>query len=336
MKILLIYRNPTMGYSIGKVFRPIEEALREHCDVDSLYLPAEGYSPVNLLRNTLSLRSKLRNDSYDIVHITGTENYLLAALRNYPSVLTLHDIGSFERGCSALRRLLKRALFVDTIPLATHVTFISERSRSETLAQVALDPSRTSIVHNPVDPTYTPKPKAFNAACPTILHIGTAANKNLSRSVAALSGIRCNLRVVGRLTTPQREELNASTINYTSLQELTDDEMHREYERCDIVNFPSTYEGFGMPIIEGQAIGRVVVTSDTEPMRSVSGRGAYLVDPLDVESIRRGYVRITTNHDLRNRIIARGSANVRRYTTERICREYLALYEKIIRESKTH
>ncbi|MFI3305852.1 MAG: glycosyltransferase [Rikenellaceae bacterium] len=335
MKILLIYRNPTMGHSIGGVFRPIEEALRSYCEVDSHYLPAEGYSPLSLLRNIQSVRRKLRSTHYDIVHITGTENYLLPTLRNHKSILTLHDIESLERGCRGLRRLIKRALFIDTIGLASHVTFISEQSKMETLRRVKIDLRRVSVIHNPVDPHYTLRRREFNAARPTILHIGTAANKNLSRTISALRRVSCRVRIVGRLTDEQREELASAAIDYTAVWDLTDEQMRNEYERCDIVNFPSTYEGFGMPIIEGQTTGRIVITSALEPMRSVGGRGVYLVDPLEVESIRDGYIEIISNHNLRNRIISRGRANAQRYTIERITRDYFEIYERVNNRQST-
>ena len=44
MKVLYIYRHPDMGFSIGKVFRPIENEMRKHAEVDSIYLPVPNYS----------------------------------------------------------------------------------------------------------------------------------------------------------------------------------------------------------------------------------------------------------------------------------------------------
>ena len=39
MKILFIYRHPSMGFSIGKVFRPIEVDMKKYSEVDSIYMP---------------------------------------------------------------------------------------------------------------------------------------------------------------------------------------------------------------------------------------------------------------------------------------------------------
>ena len=44
MKILFIYRNPQMGFSIGKVFKPIEIEMSKCCEVDSIELPCSNYA----------------------------------------------------------------------------------------------------------------------------------------------------------------------------------------------------------------------------------------------------------------------------------------------------
>jgi len=70
------------------------------------------------------------------------------------------------------------------------------------------------------------------------------------------------------------------------LGRLTDAELVEAYRRCDMVVFASLYEGFGLPILEAQAMGRPVITSNFGAMREAAGDGALLVDPYSVESIR--------------------------------------------------
>jgi glycosyltransferase involved in cell wall biosynthesis len=104
----------------------------------------------------------------------------------------------------------------------------------------------------------------------------------------------------------------------------------RLYRDADIISFPSTYEGFGMPILEGQAAGRPVLTSDLEPMRSVAGQGgALLVDPQSVDAIREGFLRLMNDGFLRARLIAAGRDNCSRYTLEAVAASYLALYRTL-------
>ena len=107
------------------------------------------------------------------------------------------------------------------------------------------------------------------------------------------------------------------------------EKMLQEYCGCDALVFVSTYEGFGMPIVEAQAIGRPVITSDLEPMKSVAGGAACYVDPWDPSSIRAGLLQVLTEEYVRNNLIEAGYANATLYKPARIAKQYLALYQLI-------
>lgn len=121
--------------------------------------------------------------------------------------------------------------------------------------------------------------------------------------------------------------LQENNIDYSSCANISDEELLKEYNRCDIVNFPSLYEGFGMPIIEGQATGRVVVTSNLSPMKDVAGGCAVLVDPNDIQSLRQGYFEAINHGEC---YIVKGLENVKRFSVETIARQYFNLIKNLL------
>ena len=326
MRILFIYRNPALGFSIGKVFKPIEEEMRKYGEVDSVELPCANYSLKSMWRNIKTAQTALRMKHYDVVHITGAEHYLLPFLRKENTVMTVHDLGFFTNHKFGLRAIKKYFLWIRTLPFANYVTFISEKSEKEALKLVKLKNGKHFTVLNPVGSDFVPYPKKIDIEYPVISHVGTKENKNLESTAIALKGFPCKLRIVGNLTDGQRLVLKLYGINYEQVSNLTDEEILQEYINCDYVNFPSLYEGFGMPIIEGQAIGRPVLTSNLSPMKEVANGAAIIVDPTKPEDIRRGYDEMRQQAD---DLVERGFVNVKRFALDKITRQYFEIYKLI-------
>lgn len=322
MKILYIYRHPDMGYSIGKVFHPIESYIKKYAEVDSVYLPVPNYSLKGLYMNIMAAKRAVANKKYDVVHITGTEHYLIPFINRKNLIVTVHDLGSIIKTGG----LIKKILFIKFLRLAKKITFISEFSKKEADEIVSIEDERKIVIGNPYDILLRYTSKQVNVSKPTVLHVGTKENKNLIRTIEALSDFSCHLRIVGKIPEYVISKLNEHNIEYSNVSDLSDKEIYEEYKNCDIVSFCSTYEGFGMPIIEGNAVGRVVITSNIEPMKTVSGGACVLVDPYDVFSIKEGFLEALQNNDF---YIKKGLENAKKYTVEYISKQYLELYKKI-------
>lgn len=93
--------------------------------------------------------------------------------------------------------------------------------------------------------------------------------------------------------------------------------------------FPSLYEGFGMPVLEAQACGVAVMTSNNSSLPEVAGDAALLVDPHDVDDIAGAMQRLVTDDALRAELVRRGFQNVKRFSWEKCARETLAVLEEV-------
>lgn len=162
--------------------------------------------------------------------------------------------------------------------------------------------------------------------------MGTTRNKNLKRVARACADLDREVRlwILGELSPKQEQFLDSLDLEWENFAGLPWHQVVDVYERCTAVLFASTYEGFGLPILEGQAVGRPVITSDRSPMREVAGGGAMLVDPEDVESIREGIDRILEDRDLREQLVGKGFENVELYRPEAIASQYADLYSSLV------
>jgi glycosyltransferase involved in cell wall biosynthesis len=269
----------------------------------------------------------------DINHVTGDVHYVTLLLRKKRTVLTIHDCRSMLRLRGA-RRLVFQWLWLKLpVRRCSVVSVISEHTRREVLRYTSCPESKTRVVPDPVGNEFRPASKAFNADQPRILQVGTGENKNLGRMAEALSGIRCRLDIIGRLSPDAKRTLEHSGIEYEWAAGLSGAEVAAKYRDADLVAFCSMYEGFGMPILEAQATGRPVVTSNIEPMSEVAGSGACLVDPFDCASIRRGVLQVINDVEYRNHLISQGFENVKRFRAETIAAQYAALYREVLSRS---
>jgi glycosyltransferase involved in cell wall biosynthesis len=102
-----------------------------------------------------------------------------------------------------------------------------------------------------------------------------------------------------------------------------------EYVYCDIVSFISLFEGFGMPIIEANKIGRPVITSTIPVVREVAGDSAVFVDPYDVNQIENGFSSLFNDQQIRKDCVEKGLKNVTRFDSLVISSQYSQLYNQL-------
>jgi glycosyltransferase involved in cell wall biosynthesis len=87
------------------------------------------------------------------------------------------------------------------------------------------------------------------------------------------------------------------------------------YNLADIFLFPSLYEGFGLPILEAQACGCSVITSNISSMPEVANNeNAILVDPYNEKEISQAILKITQNKNFKEKIIGKGQENVANFS----------------------
>ena len=83
-----------------------------------------------------------------------------------------------------------------------------------------------------------------------------------------------------------------------------------------LLAYPSLYEGFGFPVLEGFAAGVPVLTSDVASLPEVAGDAAMMVDPHDEAAIAGGLAQLFGDDDLRAMLAAAGLARAARFTWE--------------------
>lgn len=111
---------------------------------------------------------------------------------------------------------------------------------------------------------------------------------------------------------------------------VSDADLAQLYGQARFLAMPSLYEGFGFPIIEANAMGIPVLASNTSSMPEVAGNAGLLIDPNDVQSIRKGLESLATDDALHARLCANARANAARFDWSESARQLERVFEKAI------
>jgi len=228
---------------------------------------------------------------------------------------------------------------------ARRLIAVSAHTAEEATRLLGVPLARIDVVYHGVDPAFCPLPANEVAAFRQrrglperfVLFVGTLEpRKNLVRLVEAFARIRAGR--VGLVLAGGKgwlyDELFAS-VEALGLHEevifpgyVVDDELPLWYNAATVLAYPSVYEGFGLPVLEAQACGTPVLTSNVSSLPEAAGDGALTVDPYDVEALAAGLHRLLADEPLRLQLRERGLAHARQFSWPRTAQETARVYRR--------
>jgi len=326
MNLSFFFRKPSpVFHSIEEQFFAVQKALPEDITHNNRF--AKCHSKGFFRRLFIMIHAAFNQG--DINHITGDIHFVALFLKKKKTILTVHDIGSVLNKTGIKHKILRYFWFTMPFARVQYITVISEFTKQEILENFTLDPEKISVIPDCVSAKISYSEKSFNTEKPNILQIGTKANKNLENLIPALEGISCKLTIIGKLSEKQTALLKTHEIDYENRFNLPFLVLLDTYKQADIVTFISTYEGFGVPILEAQASGRPVITSNLSPMKEVAGEGALLVNPENPEEITSAFNQLISDAGLRKTLIEKGLENVKKYSAKSVADQYSKLYKTV-------
>jgi glycosyltransferase involved in cell wall biosynthesis len=328
IKVVFFNRKPrSLGnYSVEIYFQLIQNHLKDEFEVVNKVMPYESNGFYNRVANAIYC---MKNQG-DVNHITGDIHYVAAFLKKSKTILTVLDCGMLHDTVGLKQKLLKYFWFDMPIRKSKIITAISNATKDDIVNFTSCDAKKISVIYVCISPEFKRDTKVFNTENPRILQIGTAPNKNIKRLIPALKNLKCTLVIIGKIDVEIKELIVQNNIQFELYdRRLSDEEIMREYKKCDILSLISTLEGFGMPIIEANAIGRVCITGNTTSMPEIAGNAAHIVDPYDVNKIQNGINLLIQDKVYREKLIINGFENANKFSAASLAKKYSLIYKEI-------
>ena len=200
---------------------------------------------------------------------------------------------------------------------------VSEATRADLLRSYRLPEAGVAVIPHGVDAALFGLGRAQLE--PLVLCVSTLhPHKNLERLIRAYGRKKRDYRLViagFRGFRAQAIEKLVSDLDLGTQVQITGwigrEELYRLYDRALAFVYPSTFEGFGMPVLEAMAAGVPVACSNIAPLREVAGDTTLYFDPLEEDALAEALDRIVSDQVLRTRLAGAGRERARAFTWER-------------------
>jgi glycosyltransferase involved in cell wall biosynthesis len=294
----------------------------------------------------------IARDRLDLFHSTANT---LPLLQPCPFVLSLHDVlllhmmdDETPRVAFYWRRVLPRA-----IRRAAKIITISNYSRDDIVASLGVRPDRIVVIPLAVDSAFRPlSMEEVRSGTPNlpqpgfVLVLGAEApRKNTARALEAFARLKrqgfpdTKLVVSGlspRLGARMRglgRQLGISG-DLETLGFVSQEHLRLLYGRARVFLYPSTFEGFGLPVLEAMACGTAVVASNRTSIPEVAGDAAILCDPDDPDGIAQALATVLSRPGVAADYRARGLKRAGQASWDASIKRTLQVYEEVLRGSR--
>lgn len=289
----------------------------------------------------------------DIVHICDHSNGMYTRyLRGVPHLVTCHDMLAVRSALGEIPanptrwsgRQLQR-MILSGLSRAARIACVSAATRADVTRLTGIPQDRTAIVPNGLNYPYTPMPARQSSErlaklgvktdSPLILHVG--GNQWYKNRLGVLGifahlrrrGVEATLLMAGKpWTEPMRRFVGDQglTRHVVEIHSVGNEDLRALYSSAHVFLFPSLQEGFGWPVIEAQACGCPVATSDRAPLTEIVGGTAVLLAPEDPETAARI---LASRWESLGELRAAGLANAARFSLDSMLDGYLHEYATV-------
>jgi glycosyltransferase involved in cell wall biosynthesis len=283
-----------------------------------------------------------------------------------PLVLTLHDIIYLEGNLLSLLKgkgtayqrfgnIYRRRNVPIVVRKSARVITVSEFEKQRIAAFFNLDSTRLKAVYNGVGEHFKPVTDKveihrlqvqYQLPDRYIFFLGnTVQKKNTPGTLLAYSIFRDRTGLdipLVMLDFDRQDLLNILTeigkpeilqhIHLTGY--VNNSELPGIYSLADLFLYPSFRESFGIPILEAQACGTAVITSNTSSMPEIAGNGAIIIDPYNPEQIAEAMMLIFENQDARKDLLLKGYENAKRFSWRAMAENVLSMYMEMGQQQK--
>lgn len=253
--------------------------------------------------------------------------------KNAINVITVHDF-TYEYFCHGMRKWIHHWTKSRAIGKARHIICISENTKNDLIKFFpAIDTNKISVIYNGVGDTFRPLHPSlrYDEKDKFLIFVGNRARyKNFDLAVEAARATGLKLYIIGQKLYGKEKDRVEKLLgqNYVDLGFISNEQLNMLYNKAYALIYPSSYEGFGIPVIEAQKAGCPVIAMEGSSITEIYGKDSLLIKEKDSRQIVE-MIKKLENEDFRREVIEEGLKNARRFSWDKTFEAYLDLYKQL-------
>lgn len=291
----------------------------------------------------------LHRSGVDLLHSLAFVSPLVTPC---PAVVTVHDLSfmHFPKRFQPAKRLYLRAMTRVSCRRARRVIAVSQATADDVTRLIGVPPGRIDVIPHGVDHArFRPLPpdqvagwrQASGLPSHFILFVGTLEpRKNLTRLIEAFAQVRTKdpqLKLVvaggkgwyyGEIFDRVQTLSLAEAVIFPGF--VPPEELPLWYNSAAAFIYPSTYEGFGLPLLEAMACGTPVVAANTSCLPEVVADAGLLVSPDDPDDMALALIHLLSDAGRRAELSERGKARAQKYTWQATATATVSTYQRAL------
>ena len=354
---------------LGNYSRTVINAMSKHFPKNQYYLytPQSGYnsddfppentrvvSPKNILDKKISsywrsykIPLSLVKEKIDIYHGLSHELPVNIRKSGVKSIVIIHDLIFFRYPelYKRIDRKIYRKKYTHAVNVADKILAISQQTKRDIVEFLNIDESRVEVIYqssNPIFSSHLSNEKLvvirgkYDLPSEFILSVGTIEKrKNLLELVKAVHKGKVNVPIVivGREKKYAKEVYKYIADNKVSniyfLRNVSNEDLPAIYQLADVFAYPSSFEGFGLPVLEAIQSGTPVIAGRGSCLEETGGPDSIYIDPFNTEEFSNAILKVFSNSDLKNRMKRKGLAFADNFKLDTAINTLNAVYESI-------
>jgi len=273
--------------------------------------------------------------------------FRISASKNAVNITTIHDFTTekFRTGIARRVNLLQKK---HAVMNSAGIICISENTKKDLLHFIPkVDPGKIIVIYNGVSDDFFKISEEFNISEQDakflslenekyLLYIGHRTDyKNfpLALKAAAIVKDKYKLVIVGEPLTADETVMTNQYLgsNYLQISKLDNEKLNLLYNKAFALLYPSSYEGFGIPLVEAMKTHCPVIASKNSSIPEVVGDGGIVLENCDADSIAEKIVALE-DIEFRNKLVAAGVLQSKKFNWDQTYMQYLEFYKKVFNE----